>query len=117
MRDKSFLQWIHARLLTVHGENEMVDYMHKLRCIIEATPDTQETPNIGTGGNFMEVPEDSVDAKLYQIIDDIDTGLDMFKPEMESFEKYVGIKIKEAHKLIHSPDGYVLRYTNPSDQG
>lgn len=36
--DKQFLQWIHDRLRYEHGENIYMDYMHKLRAIIEATP-------------------------------------------------------------------------------
>lgn len=46
MTDKQFLQWVHDRLKNVHGENENVDYMHKLRAIIHATPINQITPNI-----------------------------------------------------------------------
>jgi len=34
MTDAEFLQWIHDRLLYVHNENEMLDYMHRLRKII-----------------------------------------------------------------------------------
>ncbi len=45
MKDKAFLEWIHARLEFIHGENPAVDYMHNLRAIIEATPEDQETPN------------------------------------------------------------------------
>lgn len=29
-----FLQWIHDRLVEVHGENENFDYMHRLRNMI-----------------------------------------------------------------------------------
>jgi len=29
--DKRFLDWIHARLLVVYGENELYDFMHTLR--------------------------------------------------------------------------------------
>jgi len=45
MTDKQFLQWIHDRLRYEHGENIYMDYMHKLRAIIEATQDSQVTPN------------------------------------------------------------------------
>jgi hypothetical protein len=58
---------------------------------------------------LTEVAPDTIEAQLYQIIDDIDTSLDMFKPEMKNFEKYVSKKIKEAHRLIVS-DGYKLYY-------
>ncbi len=48
MKDKEFLQWIHDRLQQVHDENENVDYMHKLRAVIEATDPDQLTPNVAT---------------------------------------------------------------------
>lgn len=51
MSDRDFLIWIHQRLSHVHGESELVDYMHKLRCIIASTPLEQFTPNDGRGGN------------------------------------------------------------------
>jgi len=46
MNDKEFLQWIHDRLENVHGENALVDYMHKLRAIINATDENKLTPNV-----------------------------------------------------------------------
>lgn len=48
MTDKQFLTWIHERLVHVHNENNCMDYMWKLRAIIQATPDEQVTPNIMT---------------------------------------------------------------------
>lgn len=48
MNDKTFLQWIHNRLVVVHGENSNFDYMHKLRAIIETIPEDQNTPNVPT---------------------------------------------------------------------
>lgn len=48
MKDKEFLQWIHDRLANVHDENPAVDYMWKLRAIIEATPEGRITPNVTT---------------------------------------------------------------------
>lgn len=47
MFDKEFLEWLHARLEKVHGEDRRVDYMHKLRSIIAATPPDRLTPNTG----------------------------------------------------------------------
>jgi hypothetical protein len=44
---------------------------------------------------------------LAEIIDDISTAFDMFKPEMKNFEKYVSKKIEEANKYFTS-DGYEL---------
>lgn len=58
-----------------------------------------------------QVPKDSPGVKLFKIIDDISTAFDMFKPEMENFEKFVSNKIEEAHKIIHSEDGQTLVYT------
>lgn len=46
MKDKEFLQWFHDRAIGGHGENKSVDYMHKLRAIIAATDEDQETPSI-----------------------------------------------------------------------
>jgi len=68
------------------------------------------TPGPETDFNKLEeVVEGSVLAKLYQIIDDIDTALDMFKPELSNFEKYVIAKIKEKDLLVVS-DGYKLYF-------
>ena len=46
MKDKEFLQWIYNRLVYVHNENELFDYMHKLKAIIEVMPGDQETPKV-----------------------------------------------------------------------
>lgn len=35
MSDKEFLQWIYDRLVYVHKENDLYDYMHRLRNIIK----------------------------------------------------------------------------------
>ncbi|MCP4394328.1 MAG: hypothetical protein GY804_08725 [Alphaproteobacteria bacterium] len=57
------------------------------------------------------VPADSIEAKLFSLIDDIDTGIDMFKPEIENYEKFVMKKIFAAHALITS-DGHNLYYNS-----
>jgi hypothetical protein len=44
--DAGFLQWVHDRMRFVHGENENVDYMHKLRAIIASVPPGRNTPNV-----------------------------------------------------------------------
>jgi hypothetical protein len=51
MTDREFLVWIHQRLANVHGEDPLLDYMGKLRCIIARTPGNKITPNDGAGGN------------------------------------------------------------------
>ena len=55
------------------------------------------------------VPEGSVEAKLFQIIDDIDTASDMLKPKKEGYEKYIYRKIDEAKKHVVS-DGEKFYY-------
>ncbi len=37
MKDKEFLQWIHDRIIEVYGENKNIDFLHRLRKIIEET--------------------------------------------------------------------------------
>lgn len=46
MTDQQFLWWLHERLAKVHGEREMVDYMHHLRAIIVNTPPKKETASV-----------------------------------------------------------------------
>lgn len=41
--DREFLIWLHERLEHVHGENDLVDYMHFLRKIIRGTPADKRT--------------------------------------------------------------------------
>lgn len=47
MHDRDFLIWIHGRLENVYGENPQVDFMCKLRSVINATDPKKCTPNIG----------------------------------------------------------------------
>lgn len=54
MNDKQFLIWLHERLVRVHSESLYIDYMHKLRAIIDATPRDQETPNDSSKTNPIE---------------------------------------------------------------
>jgi len=46
MKDREFLMWIHDRLRDVHNEDENLDYMYKLRSIIDTIDADQITPNI-----------------------------------------------------------------------
>jgi len=41
--DRSFLLWLHGRIEHVYGEHPGVDFMHKLRAIILATPCDQNS--------------------------------------------------------------------------
>ena len=59
-------------------------------------------------GKDAEIEKLTADVEaLWQTIDDIDTGLDMFKPPLNAFAQYIIRKVKERFK-IRSSDGYVL---------
>lgn len=58
MTDQEFLCWIHARLEIVHGENPLVDYMHKLRGIIGLVPKSQTTFNVPTYNSLEELQKE-----------------------------------------------------------
>ncbi len=45
--------------------------------------------------------------KLWELLDDIDTYFDMFKPDMEAFERRVEDKCQQRHKHLAS-DGWHL---------
>jgi hypothetical protein len=47
--------------------------------------------------------------KLWELLDDIDTSFDMFKPEMNNFEKCVNRKCQGRHNIIKT-DGYKLLF-------
>lgn len=53
MTDKQFLTWIHERLVHVYYEDSYMDYMWKLRSIIQTIPEDQTTPNI-IGETYLE---------------------------------------------------------------
>jgi hypothetical protein len=58
MKDREFLMWMHERLEKVHGERPLVDYMHKLRAIIKATPADKETPKTTCCNSLDELREE-----------------------------------------------------------
>lgn len=43
MTDTSFLMWLHQRLVIHYGENELYDYMRKLRAIIRTMDPNQDS--------------------------------------------------------------------------
>ena len=45
MTDNDFLQWIYNRMVEVHNENELYDYMHKFKGIIEKNKMTEKDKN------------------------------------------------------------------------
>ena len=52
MNDRDFLMWVHARLQR-RGDDELLDFMHRLRAIIAATPADRVSPNTGEGDNNL----------------------------------------------------------------
>lgn len=46
MTTQELLWWIHERMVNVHGESEIVDYMHRLRSVIYDTDPKQQVSNI-----------------------------------------------------------------------
>ena len=46
MKDKEFLQWMLDRLAQVHDENRDIDYMLRLKCIIESYDKDKITHNL-----------------------------------------------------------------------
>jgi hypothetical protein len=46
MTDKEFLQWMYNRYKNELGESECIDYMNKLKCIINDYPEDKFTPNV-----------------------------------------------------------------------
>ncbi len=46
VKDKDFLEWIYDRLKYQYDESIHIDYMRKLKCIIEAYDKDKITPNI-----------------------------------------------------------------------
>jgi hypothetical protein len=46
MYDREFLLWLYERLIHIYDENPNIDYMCKLKCIINKMNPEQFTPNI-----------------------------------------------------------------------
>ena len=55
MKDREFLMWMHERLHLIHGESETISHLHKLRVIIRATPEDQQTPNVDSKNSLQEM--------------------------------------------------------------
>jgi len=58
VKDREHLIWIHERLVKWHGEDPLIDFLHKLRAIIKNTPADKESPNIGTSSNIEQLMEE-----------------------------------------------------------
>ena len=48
---------------------------------------------------------------IWELLDDIDTAGDMFKPKIDNYFKYVNQKVNKRHELLTS-DGYNLYREN-----
>jgi hypothetical protein len=66
MTDNDFLQWIYNRMVEVHNENELYDYMHKFKGIIE------KNKMIEKNKNQNEEPEMKV--YDYRIVEKLNLG-------------------------------------------
>ncbi len=67
MKDFDFLVWLHRRMVNVYGEDELVDYMHKLRCLIaRAYEEGSITINTGQGMNHLDELLDKLKGKKEQ---------------------------------------------------
>ena len=53
--DREVLIWVHQRLVHVHGEPELVDYMHALRDVISRTPKGRKNRGIVVNARSNEV--------------------------------------------------------------
>lgn len=75
MKDKLFLAWIHERLELAHGESPHLDYMHKLRSIIDAMDPEQDTPikldlALKFKGQSVLTKEDTTGSSLEDMLSD-----------------------------------------------
>ena len=52
--DREVLIWLHERFVHVHKEREIVDYLHRLRHIIAATPKDAVNRTAGGAMNGMD---------------------------------------------------------------
>ena len=101
MKDKQYLIWLHERIVNVYKESELVDFLRKLRSIIAATPDEQETQNNGWNTNSLD---------------------ELIRPHLtsevtDSMKRLVKLKeLKPVPDGTHTsclPDGYVLINATP----
>lgn len=89
----------------------MIEKKDKLSLDSGTPPIALQGPGKTDFSKLKVVDEGSIEAKLYQIIDDIDTAGDMFKPPDSSYVKYIYNQIAKKNSLITS-DGYKLFYIN-----
>ena len=54
MKDKEFLEWLHERLASVFAVSTSMDYMHRLRTIINNTNPEQNSSLVCASGNSIK---------------------------------------------------------------
>jgi hypothetical protein len=67
MNDADFLRWIHERLVKVHGENPLYDYMHRFRAIIMSLPPERLTESANSGNYPPKTTPPSADDDLRKL--------------------------------------------------
>ena len=58
--DKEHLQWIHDRIVEVYGENENIDFLHRMRKIIDKQDTELNLPDVS---NFVLLTKPNYKAK------------------------------------------------------
>lgn len=119
-QDSAFLTWIHDRLINIHHENPNVDYLHRLRAIIAATPDDQATPNTpsvatthegialdsvaDTDGSVRPSDHDTLGQRriklMQQLVAELDKG-NISTHEVECIEARIAVLLNPTPSLIH----------------
>ena len=94
MGDKEFLQWFHDRQLRVHNENANVDYMHKLRAIIAATPEDRITPNVVSTARGQTMDDEDVERIVHKMADIL---FGRFEADREDHVKDYLMRLKHDH--------------------
>lgn len=75
---------------------------------MDATQPEERKPRVYDPKN--KVDTSSIEARLFDIIDRIDTASDMYKPKgNKEYHDYVNNQVKLAHTILES-DGYDLFY-------
>ena len=102
MKDKEFLIFIHNRLKYVHGENEDRDYMHKLRAVINSTPEDNETINNGCNRIDTDVT-DKIPPTIHDLIGETKEQRDEYKEFIPELVHHKQVELEELKKITNLP--------------
>lgn len=64
----------------------------------------------------MDIEPTKIEKALWDLLDDIDTAFDRFKPRIDPFEQYVMARVAKRHQYLIS-DGHSLRKTEIDHTG